>query len=61
MYFSFIIGRTFSSEHVARLDFCGQLDMSNVMHNMTRVSAKGIVQVLSLFISKILSSSPVYQ
>lgn len=34
-----------SSDHVARLDFCGQLDMGNVMHNMTRVSAKGIVQV----------------
>jgi hypothetical protein len=36
---------TLSSDHVARLDFSGQLDMGNVMHNMTRVSAKGIVQV----------------
>jgi hypothetical protein len=41
---------TLSSEHVARLDFSGQLDMGNVMHNMTRVSAKGIVQVPAILL-----------
>jgi len=37
--------RVLSSVHTERLDYAGQLDMENIMHNMTKVSAKGIVQV----------------
>ena len=34
-----------TSKHTEKLDYAGQLDMDNVTHNMTKVSAKGIVQV----------------
>jgi len=39
------LSRVLSKEHTERLDYAGQLDMDNVMHNMTKVSSKGIVQV----------------
>ena len=43
--FSMDILRVLSSKHTERLDYAGQLDMETIMHNMTKVSAKGIVQV----------------
>eukprot|EP00088_Acartia_fossae_P044573 TRINITY_DN4739_c0_g1_i3.p1 TRINITY_DN4739_c0_g1~~TRINITY_DN4739_c0_g1_i3.p1 ORF type:complete len:1187 (-),score=273.56 TRINITY_DN4739_c0_g1_i3:761-4321(-) len=39
------LSRIMTSKHTEKLDYAGQLDMDNVMHNMTKVSAKGIVQV----------------
>ena len=39
------LSKVLSRLHTERLDYAGQLDMENIMHNMTRVSAKGIVQV----------------
>ena len=37
--------RLLTDKHTERLDYAGQLDMETIMHNMTKVSAKGIVQV----------------
>ena len=37
--------RALSKQHTERLDYAGQMDIETVMHNMTRVSVKGIVQV----------------
>jgi len=39
------LSRVMSIRHTDRLDYAGQLDMEYVMHNMTKVSPKGIVQV----------------
>jgi len=39
------LSRCFTTKNTERIEYAGQLDMDNVMHNMTRVSAKGIVQV----------------